>query len=98
VHRPTDPPLPDAASPTYLHRQQGPMRFSEPSSIVYQEPPQVPDYIGVPEPLVDKLIKLYFSHVYNSHLLLHEPSFMHDRSLGLIKTHVILSVCAWGAM
>lgn len=59
---------------------------------------QGPDYLGIPEALTQELVKLYFSHVYNAHLLLHEGKLSEDRAAGLVPSHVLFSICAWGAL
>ncbi|KAI0425589.1 hypothetical protein F5Y09DRAFT_321428 [Xylaria sp. FL1042] len=54
-------------------------------------------YIGLLEHLLPELVELYFSCVYNAHLLLHKRSFLASVADGTASTHVVLSVCAWGA-
>ncbi|KAI8714907.1 hypothetical protein NCS52_01211600 [Fusarium sp. LHS14.1] len=39
----------------------------------------------------------YFSNVYQSDLLLHKPTFLETLAARNVKSHVLLSICAWGA-
>ncbi|KAF4466647.1 zinc finger transcription factor 1 [Fusarium albosuccineum] len=50
--------------------------------------------IGVPSTLLFKLVDLYFSHVYNASLLLHQPSFIQSLSQDTASKQVVLSTCA----
>ena len=52
-------------------------------------------YIGIPSALISVLVELYFSHVYNSSLLLHKPTFLQDLVTGTVRPQVLLSVCAF---
>ncbi|KAI1421451.1 hypothetical protein F5Y12DRAFT_705530 [Xylaria sp. FL1777] len=54
-------------------------------------------YIGLLERLLPELVELYFQYAYNAHLLLHKRSFLASVADGSACTHVVLSVCAWGA-
>ncbi|KAI1742408.1 hypothetical protein F4680DRAFT_463892, partial [Xylaria scruposa] len=54
-------------------------------------------YIGLLEHLLPELVEIYFNYVYNAHLLLHKRSFLESIADGTACTHVVLSVCAWGA-
>ncbi|KAI0390890.1 hypothetical protein F5Y17DRAFT_442748 [Xylariaceae sp. FL0594] len=54
-------------------------------------------YLAVSDSVLLELIDIYFDHVYNSHLLLHKPSFLTCVLEGRACAHVLLSVCAWGA-
>ncbi|KAI0195222.1 hypothetical protein EV127DRAFT_332779 [Xylaria flabelliformis] len=54
-------------------------------------------YIGLLEHLLPELVDIYFNYVYNAHLLLHKRSFLESIADGTACTHVVLSVCAWGA-
>lgn len=51
-------------------------------------------HLGIPPALLDKLVDLYFSKVYNAALLLHRPSFAQSLASGIASKHVVLSVCA----
>ncbi|KAI0487018.1 hypothetical protein F4859DRAFT_324250 [Xylaria cf. heliscus] len=54
-------------------------------------------YIGLLEHLLPELVDIYFNCVYNAHLLLHKRSFLESIADGTACTHVVLSICAWGA-
>lgn len=54
-------------------------------------------YLGASEILLPTLIELYFDNIYQSDLVLHKKSFAESVACGLVSTHVLLSVCAWGA-
>ncbi|KAI8947499.1 hypothetical protein F4801DRAFT_582324 [Xylaria longipes] len=54
-------------------------------------------YIGLLEHLLPELVEIYFNYVYNAHLLLHKRSFLESIADGTACTHVVLSICAWGA-
>ncbi|KAF2102508.1 hypothetical protein NA57DRAFT_52077 [Rhizodiscina lignyota] len=54
-------------------------------------------YCGVPQALIWDLIEIYFSHIYNSSLLLHKSSFLQDVRSGTVTSHVLLSVCAFAS-
>ena len=55
------------------------------------------DGLGISKELIRNLSDIYFRHVYNAGLLLHEPSFLKAIANSTASTHVVLSVCAWGA-
>ena len=52
-------------------------------------------YVGIPSALISVLVELYFSHVYNSSLLLHKPTFLQNLATGTVRPQVLLSVCAF---
>ncbi|KAI0814108.1 hypothetical protein GGR55DRAFT_634031 [Xylaria sp. FL0064] len=54
-------------------------------------------YLGLLEHLLPELVEIYFNCVYNAHLLLHKRTFLASVVDGMASTHVVLSVCAWGA-
>ena len=55
------------------------------------------DYLGIPETLVPDLVDAFFSHLYNSRLLLHRAKFDEDRKRQRVRPHTILAICAMGA-
>ncbi|KAH8893599.1 hypothetical protein GQ53DRAFT_717156 [Thozetella sp. PMI_491] len=59
---------------------------------------QGPDYLGIPESLISDLIDTFFSHHYNARLLLHKSKFQEERARRTIRPHVLLSICAMGAV
>ncbi|KID80450.1 zinc finger transcription factor 1, partial [Metarhizium brunneum ARSEF 3297] len=50
--------------------------------------------IGIPAPLVSKLVDSYFSNFFYATLLLHPPTFREDLVTGRATKHVVLGVCA----
>ncbi|CZR39140.1 uncharacterized protein FPRO_05668 [Fusarium proliferatum ET1] len=47
--------------------------------------------------LVNTLVELYFDNVYQSTLLLQKATFLQSVAYQTVKSHILLSICAWGA-
>jgi hypothetical protein len=54
-------------------------------------------YHGIPKTLLLALVELYFDNVYNAHLIFQRETFQQSLALGRARSHVVLSVCAFGA-
>ncbi|KAI8660008.1 hypothetical protein NCS56_01219400 [Fusarium sp. Ph1] len=59
--------------------------------------PNEESYHGIPVSLITRLVEEYFSNVYQSDLLLHKPTFLATLAARNVRSHVLLSICAWGA-
>ena len=59
--------------------------------------PTEDSYLGIPRNLVLTLVEVYYDNVYNATLLLHKRTFLESLSAGIVRPHIILSVCAWAA-
>lgn len=55
-------------------------------------------YSGIPSALLPPLIELYFSHVYNSNLTVHKPTFLKALEADNVRLDIVLSICALAAM
>lgn len=55
-------------------------------------------YSGIPSALLPTLIDLYFSHVYNSNLTVHKPTFLQALEADDVRLDIVLSICALAAM
>ncbi|KAF5585435.1 hypothetical protein FPCIR_8311 [Fusarium pseudocircinatum] len=53
---------------------------------------------GIPEPLLMKLVDLFFSHAYNATLLLHPTSFRKALLAGRVREDIVLSICAFASV
>lgn len=59
---------------------------------------QTASFLGIPEPLMLKLIDTYFLHVYNARLFLHRDKFLQAQAAGTNRPCLLLSICAFGSV
>ncbi|KAI0448227.1 hypothetical protein F4803DRAFT_14184 [Xylaria telfairii] len=85
------PPMSQAAQTSISQAQQR-LILTQPSGTGGSK-----QFIGLLEHLLPELVEIYFNYVYNAHLLLHKRSFLESVANGTASTHVVLSICAWGA-
>ena len=44
-----------------------------------------------------KLVDVYYENVYNATLLLHKQTFLDSLAAGTVRSHIVLSICAFAA-
>ncbi|KAF4339116.1 hypothetical protein FBEOM_6934 [Fusarium beomiforme] len=54
-------------------------------------------YKDIKPSLINTLVELYFNNVYQSTLLLRKSTFLQSLAAQIVRPHVLLSICAWGA-
>jgi hypothetical protein len=54
-------------------------------------------YLGIPSALIGPLVETYFSHAYNTSLLLHRIAFTDALAAKAVRPDILLSVCAFAA-